>query len=173
MFGRKNKEIESIKEELAYIRGKLESLTTRPQTDTEDEVKSDWARLKKKVDQMDKISIMKKIEKIEKRLGIGKENYQEETEEPLNTNPNLSNPDSLDIPALLKNIPLPLRMTISMLLRQKYGVSLDEVVADPTKAIPILTDIMNSLNTLNQKKAEAQKEGKPFNPYDPTLFVRS
>lgn len=171
MFGRKNKEIESIKEELAYIRGKLESMTTRTQEDTE-EVKSDWSRLKKKVDQMDKISIMKKIEKIEKRLGIGKDNYQEEAEEPLNINPNPSNPDSLDIPALLKNIPLPLRMTVSMLLRQKYGVSLDEVVADPTKAIPILTDIMNSLNQMKAKKEEAEKRGETFNPYDPKLFMR-
>lgn len=170
MFGRKNKEIESLKSELAYLRGKLEAITTQPEV--EEEVKSDWSKLKKKVDQLDKISIMKKIEKIEKRLGTVKENYHDETEELANTNLNPANPDSLDIPMLLKNIPLPLRMAVSMMLKQKYGVSLDDVVADPTKAIPILTDIMNSLNQIKTKKEEAERKGEPFNPYDPKMFVR-
>lgn len=178
VFGRKNKEINELKQQIAYLTGKIEALTA-PSKNTEDtqepELKSSWSTLKRKVDNLDKLSIIKKIEKIEKRLGIrGKtgEPVEENLAEPEYENPLPSNPDSIDIPTLVKSIPLPLRMGINMLLKQRYNVGLDEIVADPTKAIPILSDIMNTLNNLQTKKVEAEKKGEVFNPYDPKLFVR-
>ena len=176
MFGLGNKKIRELEKQIAYLTGQLEMLTQiknqPPPPDQEpEEPKTKFERLNQKLDKISWAMVERRLKALEKRLYPKEDGESHElTDETFANNPN---PDSLDIPTLVKNIPAPMRLALSMLLRQKYGVTLDEVIADPTKAIPIVTDIMNTLNTLNQKKAEAQKEGKPFNPYDPTLFVRS
>lgn len=178
VFGlrKKNQELEK---ELSYIRGQLETLLQlqkQPKAESgnnePEEPRSKFEKVNKKLDNISWALVEKRVKALEKRL-LNKEN-PEQNEPQNNTEeyPDI-NPDSFDIPSMVKSIPAPMRIALSMMLKQRYGVTLDDIVNDPTKAIPILTDVMNALNTISQKKEQAAKEGKPFNPYDPTLFVRS
>lgn len=168
VFGKKNKEIEYLREQLAYLRGQLEAMKTPkpPEEIDEDNGEDKISKTKRKLDKLSWAIIERRIKSLEQRL------YPNEENETSNINIEQNENMSFDIPTMVKNIPAPIRLAISMMLKNRYGISLDEIIADPTKAIPMLTDIMDTLNNLQTKKQQAEKEGKPFNPYDPTLFVK-
>ncbi|MEM3423708.1 MAG: hypothetical protein QXE51_04010 [Nitrososphaeria archaeon] len=166
VFGHK-KEIEKLKEEIAYLRGIITALQQQPQKQQESEqpqeIKSSWSQLKKKMDTLDKLSVLKKIEKIEKRLGI----TNEEPEEPsYDLQQPATDGNNIDIEYFLKN-PM-IRIALNSFLKQ-YNTSVDDLKAHPEKLIDLLESFTN---TLKKKKEESEKENKPFNPYDPSLFFK-
>lgn len=170
MFGR-NREIEKLREEIAYLKGMLSTIQNQPtrikqvEEELEPEIKSSWSKLKKRVEDADKLSIIKKIEKIEKRLGINKTPNDESDSIQLDPSEPASI-ENLDIESILRN-PI-IKMAINTFLKQ-YGTSIDDIRNDPSKLIEILEDITNKMK---QKKSESEKQGLPFNPYDPMLFMR-
>lgn len=171
VFGRKNREIEQLKQEVAYLKGLLKN-----REDDETDSKNKLDRLLEKADNIKLAALAKKIAALEK-IAFGKKHppYDYEYEAldyPAQPNPTPPNTENFDIPSLIKSIPLPLRLALNQIVKSRYGVTIDDIVKDPTLAMPILADISNSLQKISEKKKEAEKEGRQFNPYDPTLFMK-
>ena len=174
MFGR-NK-INELEKQIAYLTAKLEALEkmqNKPATtfiDDSDESRSPIPeKLNRKIDKLQAALIEKRIKAIERRLGLTpKEAVQEsiELEQESSQNIELSG-GNFDLLSALDSNPM-LKMAINLFLRQ-YGTSIDDLRRDPSKLIPLLEQV---LNILKEKKAEAERTGQPFNPYDPMLFMR-
>jgi hypothetical protein len=178
VFGRKNSELET---KIAYLIGRLESLEkslekmqyekpAKSTPDDSEEPKSPISdRLNKRINKLQAALIEKRIQAIEKRIGLAPKDILQESQDydqetPQNIELSGGNPDLL---SAFDSNPM-LKIAINMFLRQ-YGTSIDDLRRDPSKLIPLLETI---LAKLKEKKAESEATGQEFNPYDPTLFMK-
>jgi len=176
VFGRSK--THELEKELAYLRGKLEVLeklqnektSKTPTPEDTDESKSPIPeRLNKRINKLQAALIEKRIQAIERRLGLSPKEAVQETqdfEQEITQQIELSG-GNIDILSALESNPM-LKLAINTFLRQ-YNTSIDDLRRDPSKLITLLEDV---LNKLKEKKQESEAKGEPFNPYDPFLFMR-
>jgi len=79
--------------------------------------------------------------------------------------------DNLDFDQLLDSLPTPFKMAVNMFLKNKFGVSLDDIRRDPSCLAPILSFALEKVKESSKKKEKPKESKSSYQGYEVEPFI--